>query len=69
MSTTDECTREKFDKIKHINLRGVWLCMKYEIKQMLRQGSGSIINMASNAGMQGTVTLPAYAAETQMWYH
>ena len=62
MSTTDECTEENFDRIMKINLRGVWLCMKYEIRQMLRQGGGTIVNMASNAGMQGTATLPAYAA-------
>ena len=62
MTTTDECTEENFDRIMRINLRGLWLCMKYEIKQMLRQRGGAIVNMASNAGMQGTATLPAYAA-------
>ena len=62
MTTTDECTEENFDQIMRINLRGLWLCMKYEIRQMLQQGSGAIVNMASNAGMQGTATLPAYAA-------
>ena len=62
MATTDECTEENFDRVMKINLRGVWLCMKYEIKQMLRHGRGAIVNMASNAGMQGTATLPAYAA-------
>lgn len=62
MTTTHECTEENFDRVMRINLRGVWLCMKYEIRQMLQQGGGAIVNMASNAGMQGTATLPAYAA-------
>jgi len=62
MTTTQECTEENFDRVIRINLRGVWLCMKYEIGQMLQQGGGAIVNMASNAGMQGTATLPAYAA-------
>ncbi len=62
MTTTQECTEENFDRVMRINLRGVWLCMKYEIGQMLQQGGGAIVNMASNAGMQGTATLPAYAA-------
>ena len=62
MAATDECTEENFDRVMRINLRGVWLCMKYEIRQMLQQGGGAIVNMASNAGMQGTATLPAYAA-------
>lgn len=62
MTTTDACSEENFDRVMRINLRGVWLCMKYEIQQMLKQGGGAIVNMASNAGMQGTATLPAYAA-------
>jgi len=62
MTTTQECTEENFDRVMRINLRGVWLCMKCEIGQMLQQGGGAIVNMASNAGMQGTATLPAYAA-------
>jgi NAD(P)-dependent dehydrogenase (short-subunit alcohol dehydrogenase family) len=62
MAVTAECTEENFDRVMRVNLRGVWLCLKYEIRQMLRQGGGAIVNMASNAGMQGTATLPAYAA-------
>jgi NAD(P)-dependent dehydrogenase (short-subunit alcohol dehydrogenase family) len=62
MAATVECTEENFDRVMRVNLRGVWICMKYEIRQMLEQGGGAIVNMASNAGMQGTATLPAYAA-------
>jgi NAD(P)-dependent dehydrogenase (short-subunit alcohol dehydrogenase family) len=44
-----------------INLTGVWLCMKYEIQQMLKQGGGAIVNTASVMGLVGTYT-PAYCA-------
>jgi NAD(P)-dependent dehydrogenase (short-subunit alcohol dehydrogenase family) len=44
---------EVFDKVLAVNLKGVWLCMKYEIPQMLEQGGGSIVNMASAAGLVG----------------
>ncbi len=54
---------EVFDKVIAINLRGVWLCVKYEIRQMLKQGSGAIVNMSSSAGLMGsTVAGAAYSA-------
>jgi NAD(P)-dependent dehydrogenase (short-subunit alcohol dehydrogenase family) len=42
---------ENFDRTIAINLKGVWLCMKYEIPQMLKQGGGAIVNTASIAGL------------------
>ncbi|OGO81231.1 MAG: short chain dehydrogenase [Clostridiales bacterium GWC2_40_7] len=42
---------EDWDHTIKVNLKGVWLCMKYEIRQMLKQGCGSIINIASVGGM------------------
>ena len=45
-----------------MNLTGVWLCMKAEIAQMLRQGGGVIVNTASVAGLVGFAGLPAYVA-------
>ena len=48
-----ECTEESWDNIIDICLKGVWLCMKYEIEQMLKQGSGTIVNTASILGMVG----------------
>ena len=45
-----------------VNLSGVWYCMKYEIQQMLEQGGGSIVNLASIAGLIGAPRLSAYAA-------
>jgi NAD(P)-dependent dehydrogenase (short-subunit alcohol dehydrogenase family) len=62
MATTVETSEENFDRTIAINLKGVWLCMKYEIPQMLRQGGGSIVNTASVAGLVGSERLPAYNA-------
>ncbi len=59
---THECTSENWDKTININLKGVWLCMKYEIPQMLRQGKGAIVNNASIAGLVGFPNIPAYVA-------
>ncbi len=60
--TTVECTEENFERVIAINLKGVWLCMKYEIEQMLKQGSGVIVNTASVAGLLGAPGLAAYSA-------
>ena len=51
-----------YDKIMNVNVKGTWLCMKYEIRQMLKQGSGAIVNTASVAGLVGAPTQPIYAA-------
>lgn len=59
---THECTVENWDKTIGVNLKGVWLCMKYEIPQMLKQGKGAIVNNASIAGLVGFVNIPAYVA-------
>jgi len=62
MADTVECSEDNFDRIIAINLKGVWLCMKYEIPQMLKQGGGNIVNTASVAGLVGFERLPAYNA-------
>jgi len=62
MANTVECTEETWDRTIAINLKGVWLCMKYEIPQMLKQGGGTIVNTASIAGLVGFEGLPAYNA-------
>jgi NAD(P)-dependent dehydrogenase (short-subunit alcohol dehydrogenase family) len=62
MGRTAEYTEENWDQVIGVNLRGVWLCMKYEIPQMLSQGGGSIVNTSSGAGLTGVVGLPAYVA-------
>jgi NAD(P)-dependent dehydrogenase (short-subunit alcohol dehydrogenase family) len=62
MANTVECTEETWDRTIAINLKGVWLCMKYEIPQMLKQGGGTIVNTAAIAGLVGFEGLPAYNA-------
>ena len=50
---TAEWTEEAFDRLVQVNLKGTWLCMRAEIQQMVQQGSGSIVNTASLAGLTG----------------
>jgi NAD(P)-dependent dehydrogenase (short-subunit alcohol dehydrogenase family) len=57
-----EDTEENWDRTLSVDLKGVWLCMKYQILQMLKQGGGSIVNTASTAGLLGAVRMGAYAA-------
>ena len=61
-ATTAECEESNWDKTININLKGVWLGMKYQIKQMLKQGYGSIVNCSSIAGIVGFSGIPAYTA-------
>lgn len=51
-----------YDRIMNVNVKGTWLCMKYQIRQMLKQGGGSIVNTASVAGLVGAPTQPIYSA-------
>lgn len=62
IANTVECNDENWDRIIATNLKGVWLCMKYEIPLILRQGGGAIVNTASNFGLVGSAGMPAYAA-------
>ena len=56
-------SEEDWDRTIDINLKGVWLCLKYEIRQMLKQGgTGAIVNMASITGLVGAVGAAAYSA-------
>ena len=57
-----DCTDEQWDRVVSIDLKGVWLCMKYEITHMLQQGSGAIVNTSSVAGLIGAAGGPAYTA-------
>jgi NAD(P)-dependent dehydrogenase (short-subunit alcohol dehydrogenase family) len=59
---TAEYAEETWHQVIAVNLTGVWLCMKYEIPQMLSQGSGAIVNTASVAGLIGGRGLAAYVA-------
>jgi NAD(P)-dependent dehydrogenase (short-subunit alcohol dehydrogenase family) len=51
-----------WDEMINVNLKSVWLCMKYEIPQMLKQGKGAIVNTSSVAGLVGAPSNPAYPA-------
>ena len=53
---------ENWDRIININLKGLWLCLKYEIRQMLAQGGGTIVNIASIAGIVGHGGVSPYVA-------
>ncbi|MBC8412643.1 SDR family NAD(P)-dependent oxidoreductase, partial [bacterium] len=57
---TADCTEDNWDNVIGVNLKGTWLCMKYEIRQMLKQGNGSIVNISSVTGSVGYPSLPAY---------
>lgn len=59
---TVEYGEAHWDRVLAINLKGVWLCMKYELQQMLKQGSGAIVNTASVAGLVGLPGFSAYVA-------
>lgn len=57
-----KCTEEAWDKVMDVNLKGVFLCMKFEVPRMLKGGGGSIVNTASMVGLVGDGGHPAYAA-------
>jgi NAD(P)-dependent dehydrogenase (short-subunit alcohol dehydrogenase family) len=59
---TADYLEEDWDRVMAINLKGVWLCMKAEIPQMLKQGKGAIVNTASIAGLVGLSGTVAYVA-------
>ena len=60
--STIDFTQGDWDQIIDTNLKGMWLCMKYEIPQMLRQGKGSIVNASSVAGLIAAPSNPGYPA-------
>jgi NAD(P)-dependent dehydrogenase (short-subunit alcohol dehydrogenase family) len=57
-----DATREDFDRVMSINLRGVWSCMKFELRQMLKQESGAIVNCSSIGGLVGGARRGTYQA-------
>ena len=63
VGSTLDCSRENWDRILAVNLTGVWLCMRHELRRMLSQESGGVIvNCSSVAGLVGFAGLPAYVA-------
>jgi NAD(P)-dependent dehydrogenase (short-subunit alcohol dehydrogenase family) len=59
---TADWSEEAFDRMIAVNLKGVWLCMRHELKQMEAQGGGAIVNTGSIAGLAGLPTSSAYVA-------
>lgn len=62
LAQTADSTRDEWERVIGINLRGVWACMKYELQQMQRQGSGAIVNNASVGALTGNPGIPSYIA-------
>jgi NAD(P)-dependent dehydrogenase (short-subunit alcohol dehydrogenase family) len=63
LSPTADMSEEEWDSVIATNLKGIWLCMKYEIPLMLKQSGGSIVNMSSILGVVGTsLGVSAYVA-------
>ena len=60
--STLDFTSADWEEVINVNLKSVWLCMKYEIPQMLKQGRGAIVNTSSAAGLVGAPSNPAYPA-------
>ena len=57
-----DMTEVEWDRIVSVDLRGVFLCMKYQIPLMLKQGGGAIVNTSSGAGVKGIAGQAAYCA-------
>ena len=59
---TADYPTEKFDQMIAVDLRGTFLCMKYELRQMVKQGGGAIVNLDSGAGLVGVPGFAGYSA-------
>jgi NAD(P)-dependent dehydrogenase (short-subunit alcohol dehydrogenase family) len=62
LAETADSTRDDYDRVMGINLRGVWSCMKFELQQMRKQGSGAIVNCSSLGGLVGGAERGIYHA-------
>ena len=62
IAPTADSTRDDWDRVIGINLRGVWSCMKHELRHMERQGSGAIVNNASVGALTGNPGIASYIA-------
>jgi len=62
LADTGDATREDFDRVMSVNLSGVWSCMKFELQQMRKQGSGAIVNCSSIGGIIGGAGRGTYHA-------
>ncbi|QHT67314.1 SDR family oxidoreductase [Rhodocytophaga rosea] len=62
VAETADALGEDFDRAIAVNLKGVWNCLKYELRHMREKGSGAIVNCSSQGGLVGTANLGAYVA-------
>jgi NAD(P)-dependent dehydrogenase (short-subunit alcohol dehydrogenase family) len=62
IAATADCEEENWDRMIACNLKSIWLCLKYELKCMVRRKRGSIVNTGSVAGLVAERGFPAYAA-------
>ncbi|HZQ54997.1 MAG TPA: glucose 1-dehydrogenase [Bryobacteraceae bacterium] len=62
VAETADARGDDFDRVMAINLRGVWNCMKHELRHMRERGTGAIVNCSSTGGLIGTPGLGAYTA-------
>jgi NAD(P)-dependent dehydrogenase (short-subunit alcohol dehydrogenase family) len=62
LAETADTTREDYDRVMGINLRGEWSCMRFELRQMRKQGSGAIVNCSSLGGLVGGAERGIYHA-------
>jgi NAD(P)-dependent dehydrogenase (short-subunit alcohol dehydrogenase family) len=62
IAPTADSTREDWDRVIGVNLRGVWSCMKHELRQMEHRGSGAIVNNASVGALTGNPGIASYIA-------
>lgn len=62
LALTADHSERNFEHVMAVNVKGVWLCLKYELKLMVKQGRGAIVNTASVAGLVGFAGLPIYVA-------
>jgi NAD(P)-dependent dehydrogenase (short-subunit alcohol dehydrogenase family) len=62
LAETADTTREDYDRVMGINLRGEWSCMKFELQHMRKQGSGAIVNCSSLGGLAGGAERGIYHA-------
>jgi NAD(P)-dependent dehydrogenase (short-subunit alcohol dehydrogenase family) len=57
-----DASRKDFDRVMGVNLLGVWSCMKFELRRMIKQGSGAIVNCSSIGGLVGSAKRGTYQA-------
>jgi len=62
MSSTMDIDEADMDRTYAVNVRGLWLCMRLELRMMIERGGGSIVNISSGGGLQAAPGLPGYSA-------